>query len=110
MEKRGSSKVIPENKSETGGKKIENLKIDIVITKQPEGGFTAECLDLDIVTEGETIQEVRKNVRKAVELHLKVACEEGLFEQIISRVLQKSKPKLIEIEVPSPCSISSATI
>ena len=35
-----------------------------------ESGFVAECLDLPIVTQGQTLDEVIHNLRDALELHL----------------------------------------
>ncbi len=35
-----------------------------------ETKYVAECLDLPIVTEGETLDEVTANIREAVALHL----------------------------------------
>ncbi len=36
------------------------------VTQDQDGGFVAECLSEDIVTEGDTWQELRANVREAV--------------------------------------------
>ena len=35
-----------------------------------ESGFVAECLDLPVVTQGQTLDEVVRNLREAIELHL----------------------------------------
>jgi predicted RNase H-like HicB family nuclease len=32
--------------------------------------YVAECLDLPVVTQGETLDEVVKNIREAISLHL----------------------------------------
>ncbi|WXG41542.1 MAG: type II toxin-antitoxin system HicB family antitoxin [Candidatus Freyarchaeum deiterrae] len=32
--------------------------------------YVAECLDLPVVTQGKTLDEVVENVREAIELHL----------------------------------------
>ena len=32
--------------------------------------YIAECLDLPVVTQGETLDEVVKNIREAISLHL----------------------------------------
>jgi hypothetical protein len=36
------------------------------VTQDQDGGFVAECLSQDIVTEADTWQELRANVREAV--------------------------------------------
>lgn len=35
-----------------------------------ESGFVAECLDLPVVTQGQTLDESVRNLREAIELHL----------------------------------------
>jgi predicted RNase H-like HicB family nuclease len=35
-----------------------------------ERKYVAECLDLPVVTEGETLDEVTANIREAIALHL----------------------------------------
>ena len=36
------------------------------ILQEQDGGYVAECLNEDIITEGDTWDELRKNVREAV--------------------------------------------
>lgn len=35
-----------------------------------QGGYVAECLEIPVVTEGRTLDEVTRNLQEAVELHL----------------------------------------
>lgn len=35
-----------------------------------ESGFVAECVELPIVTQGQTLDEVTQNLREAISLHL----------------------------------------
>lgn len=35
-----------------------------------ESGFVAECVELPIVTQGQTLDEVTLNLREAISLHL----------------------------------------
>lgn len=35
-----------------------------------ESKYVAECMDLPVVTEGETLDEVTANIREAISLHL----------------------------------------
>jgi predicted RNase H-like HicB family nuclease len=39
------------------------------ITQEADGGFCAECLNDDIFTQGDTWDELRANVREAVEAY-----------------------------------------
>ena len=40
------------------------------VTQESGGGFCAECLTLDIFTQGDTWEELRANVSESVRLHL----------------------------------------
>ena len=44
--------------------------IKAVIRAGEQSGYTAECLEIPVVTQGHTLDEVTKNLREAVELHL----------------------------------------
>jgi len=39
------------------------------VTQEADGGYTAECLGEDIFTEGDTWDELRRNVQEAVRGH-----------------------------------------
>ena len=44
-------------------------EIIFVVEETPEGGLTAKALDESIFTEAETIDELKINVKEAVECH-----------------------------------------
>jgi predicted RNase H-like HicB family nuclease len=44
--------------------------IQAAIYPGDEGGYVAECLNLSVVTQGETLDETVSNLREAIELHL----------------------------------------
>ena len=44
--------------------------IKAVIRAGEESGYTAECLEIPVVTQGRTLDEVTRNLCEAVELHL----------------------------------------
>jgi predicted RNase H-like HicB family nuclease len=44
--------------------------IKAVIRPGEQSGFVAECVDIPVITQGRTLDEVRRNLREAVELHL----------------------------------------
>ncbi|HCJ67727.1 MAG TPA: type II toxin-antitoxin system HicB family antitoxin [Elusimicrobia bacterium] len=45
------------------------FKFTAVITKE-EKWYVAHCLELEVVSQGKTIEEARKNLQEAVELYL----------------------------------------
>lgn len=44
-------------------------EIIFVVDELAEGGYAARALGESIFTEGETLEEIRRNVREAVECH-----------------------------------------
>lgn len=49
-----------------------NLKntVSAVIRPGEESGYVAECLEIPVVTQGNSLDEVSRNFREAVALHL----------------------------------------
>ena len=54
-------------------------EINFLVEDAPEGGYTARALGQSIFTEADSIDQLRQNVREAVECHF----EEGLRPGII---------------------------
>ncbi|MGI0101730.1 MAG: type II toxin-antitoxin system HicB family antitoxin [Nitrosotalea sp.] len=49
----------------------EKHRFTIRIQKAPEGGYSGQCLELPgAISEGETIEELKKNMAEAIELVL----------------------------------------
>jgi len=44
--------------------------IKAAIRPGEQSGYVAECLEIPVVTQGRTLDEVARNLREAVELHL----------------------------------------
>lgn len=65
-------------------------RFTIIIQEDPEGGYTGRCLELrGAISEGKTLEELRKNMTEAIELVL-----ESLEEDA-------KKYKKLVIEIPS---------
>jgi predicted RNase H-like HicB family nuclease len=50
--------------------RVLQRNIKAVIRPGEQSGFVAECVDIPVITQGRTLDEVRRNLREAVELHL----------------------------------------
>lgn len=48
----------------------QRYTIQVVIYPGDESGYVAECLNLAVVTQGETLDETVRNLREAIQLHL----------------------------------------
>lgn len=52
------------------GMKVPQQTIKAVIRQGEESGYVAECTEIAVVTQGQTIDDVTQNLREAVALHL----------------------------------------
>jgi len=57
---------------------VRQRTIKAVIRPGEQSGFVGECLEIPVITQGRTLNEVRRNLREAVELHLADEDLEGL--------------------------------
>ena len=55
--------------------------IHAIVRQGDEGGFVAECVELAVVTQGETLDETVANLREAVSLHLEGEDLESLIDR-----------------------------
>ena len=63
------------------------------VTQEADGGFVAECLSDSIVTQADTWEDLRANVREAVEAYFCRETSRGLFE------FDKPKPSSIRLHL-----------
>jgi predicted RNase H-like HicB family nuclease len=56
------------------------------ITERENDGYVALCPELDIASEGETIEEARQNLQAALELFFKVASAEEVRTRLHGEV------------------------
>jgi antitoxin HicB len=53
-------------------------RLPLVFTPQPEGGYTVTCPALpELITEGDTLEEARANVRDAFDAVAELYAEQG---------------------------------
>ncbi len=57
--------------------------ITAIINNGEQGGYVAECIEISVVTQGQTLDDVVMNLREAVSLHLEGenAAEFGLVDK-----------------------------
>jgi len=49
---------------------VRRYTIQAVVYPGDEKGYVAECVDLAVVTQGDTLDETVQNLREAIQLHL----------------------------------------
>jgi len=52
------------------------------IIEKEGNGYVALCSELDVASQGDTIEEARKNLREAVELFLETASSEEIGQRM----------------------------
>ncbi|MFQ6054648.1 MAG: type II toxin-antitoxin system HicB family antitoxin [Methanosarcinales archaeon] len=54
------------------------MEYRVILEKQEEGGYTAQCLEIPgAISQGETKEEALKNIKEAIELVCEVLREEA---------------------------------
>jgi predicted RNase H-like HicB family nuclease len=56
----------------------ENGFVFNIVILREESGYTALCLDLDVASQGQTVQQARDSLLEAVTLYLETALENNL--------------------------------
>jgi predicted RNase H-like HicB family nuclease len=56
------------------------------ILEREDDGYVALCPELDIASQGKTVEEARENLREAIELFLETASPEEIDERLHSDV------------------------
>jgi len=96
-----------------GSKKVVTVLDIPFILKKSKKVYLAECLDLNIVTQGMTLKATKKNIKEAINLHLKSASELGILDEELEKLgvvrkdnkFEVSKTQIqighIPIEIPS---------
>jgi len=79
----------------------KKLLLNISIKEEAEGGYSVVCTDLDIASQGETIEEAEINIKEAVELYLESAEELGIKDEVFEKLgLTKKELSSEELIIP----------
>jgi len=80
-----------------GSKKVVTVLDIPFILKKSKKGYLAECLDLNIVTQGMTLKATKKNIKEAINLHLKSASELGILDEELEKLGVVRKDNKFEV-------------
>jgi predicted RNase H-like HicB family nuclease len=72
------------------------IEFDALIIKEEEGGFSSLCIDLDVASQGETVEEAKQMLAEAVEGYLEVSIENSL--SILRKVPDSDNPEFTDPE------------
>ncbi|MBI2664334.1 type II toxin-antitoxin system HicB family antitoxin [Candidatus Woesearchaeota archaeon] len=65
---------------------MTQIVLNVVIKEEKEGGYSAVCTDLDVASQGETVEEAISNVKEAVELYFESAEQLGELDTVLDRL------------------------
>ncbi len=88
------------------------MMLRVTLTKESEGGYSVLCNDLDVASQGETVDEALANIKEAVELYIESAHELGMMDELLERLgltkhdLTKAElPQVFRTEIPVELSV-----
>jgi len=75
---------------------LDNIKLEFesIIIKEEDGGYSSLCLDLDVASQGETIEEAKAMLVEAVEGYIEVSIEKNL--SFLRPVPDNANPEITE--------------
>lgn len=84
------------------------ILLNVILVADPNGGYVAQCPELDVTSQGETVEEALKNIKEASELYLESAEELGIMDEVLEKLgltrkdLKKDMvvPKIISSSIP----------
>ena len=75
------------------------MKFKVVLEPQPEGGYVAYVPALPgCFSQGETKEEVLKNIKEAIELYLEVL-EEKELGKTMKKFIRSDKSQIVEVSL-----------
>lgn len=83
--------------------------LNISIKKEADGGYSVICTDLDVASQGDTVDEAVKNIKEAVELYIESAEELGIMDEVLENLglteedFQNERlivPRILKTEIP----------
>lgn len=64
----------------------KEIILNVSIKKESEGGYSVVCTDLDVASQGETVDEAVENIKEAIELYIESAEELGIIDEVFEKL------------------------
>src|SRR3989344_7552817 len=61
---------------------VKELILTVVVKKE-QGGYSSWCPELDVASQGDTIEKAKVNLKEAVECHVETMLEQGDLAQLL---------------------------
>jgi predicted RNase H-like HicB family nuclease len=87
---------------------MKEVILTVVVKEEAEGGYSSICPELDVASQGETIEEAIANAKEAVELYLESAKELKVMDEVYEKLgVSKSEaqktiivPRVVTTTIP----------
>ncbi|MBS3175994.1 type II toxin-antitoxin system HicB family antitoxin [Candidatus Woesearchaeota archaeon] len=57
-----------------------------VVVKKEDGGYSAWCPELDVASQGSSVEDAKKNLKEAVELHVETMIKNGDLDLLLEKL------------------------
>ncbi len=57
-----------------------------VVIKKESGKYSSWCPELDVASQGDTVEEARKNLKEAVESHVETMIKNGDVKELLEKL------------------------
>lgn len=92
---------------------VKEMVLTVTLRPESEGGYSVVCNELEVASQGESVDEALKNIKEAVELYLESADELGMMDDVLEQLgftkedLKKHilSPKTFTASIPVEVSI-----
>ncbi|MDO8683375.1 MAG: hypothetical protein Q7N50_07840 [Armatimonadota bacterium] len=58
------------------------LRFNVLVEGQPDGNFMAHCLELDLVAEGNTLEQACSEIMNVIDVHVRTCIENDNMEHL----------------------------
>tara|TARA_Y100000031_G_C7958748_1_gene264955 strand:+ start:104 stop:391 length:288 start_codon:yes stop_codon:yes gene_type:complete len=87
----------------------KQILLNVSLVNEKEGGYSAIATDLEVASQGESVEEALNNLKEAVELYVESSVELGIMDQVLERLRISDQdmkeenlimPKILRTEIP----------
>ena len=88
---------------------VKEMILTVTLKPEPEGGYSVICNEVEVASQGETVDEALKNIKESIELYLESAEELGIMDDVFER-LGLTKEDLKKHVLPSKTFTASIPV
>lgn len=75
------------------------LRFNVIVERQEDGAYQAHCLELDLVAEGDTVEEACSEIKDAIDVHVRTCIQNDNMAHMFSPAPQEVWSKFGPLQV-----------